>query len=148
MFKTELELDADTKPDMWIVAQPLVWEDETFGRLVVPQGFRTDLASIPRALRNLPFLDPNGVSRKPAAAHDWLYAWRGWGKKRADMFLYAALLAEGASKRVAKIFELGVEWFGQSSWDGDEGVLETRDFRTPAEYQAWANSISNVKVRQ
>lgn len=147
MFKTELWLEADTRPDMWIIAQPLVWEDATFGKLTVPQGFRTDLASIPRVLRNLPFLDPNGLSRKPAAAHDWLYAWRGWGKKRADMFLYAALLAEGASHVVARTFELGVEWFGKAYWDSDEGALETRDFVTPAAYNAWATSLSNVKVR-
>lgn len=147
MFKSELVLAEDAQPDMWDIVEPLIWEDATFGRLVVPDGFRTDLASIPTFLRGMPFLDRNGVSRRPAAAHDWLYAWRGWGKKRADMFLYAALIAEGAPHWVARTFELGVEYGGKSSWDGDAGALELHDFITPEAYMAWVNSLSNVKVK-
>lgn len=139
-FRSPLILEADIQPDRWVITAPLVWMDPVFGRLVVPAGFRTDLASIPRLVRNLPFLDPDGISRLPAAAHDWLYAWRGWGKAKADDFLRDALLAEGASDAVASTFYFGVSWFGGLSWDSDAGALETRDFATPAAYITWRTS--------
>ncbi len=142
MFLTPACLDADISPDMWIVAAPLVWNDAVFGRVEVPCGFRTDLASIPRAVRLLPQFDPNGISRRPAIVHDWLYAWRGWSKARADLFLEAALLAEGETPRVASLFYYGVKWFGNSSWANDAGALETRDFDTPQHFATWKASTA------
>lgn len=122
MFLTPLELIADPQPDLWRLGAPLVWCDPVYGRLEAPVGFQTDLASIPRIFRNLPFLDPAGISRRPAVLHDWLYgsvAGRVHGKQYADNFLRVALLAEGAGKAVAQSFYLAVHWGGQSSWDGD-----------------------------
>lgn len=122
MFYTELELIAQTQPDLWRLGAPLIWCDKQFGAIQVPAGFITDLASIPRALRNLPFLDPNGISRRPAVMHDWLYGspeGRTRGKQFADNFLRAALSAEGASATVARVFYLAVHWGGQGGWDLD-----------------------------
>lgn len=119
MFLTDLELIAEPQPDIWRVGAPLVWCDPTFGRLEAPVGFKTDLASIPRALRNLPFLDPDGQSRRPAVIHDWLYdtcGGRRFGKPFADAFLRAALLAEGASKPTAWAFYTAVHCFGGGPW--------------------------------
>lgn len=129
MFYTELDLIAQPQPDLWRLNAPLVWCDPQFGPLEVPAGFITDLASIPRLFRNLPFLDPNGISRRPATMHDWLYGspeGRARGKQFADDFLRAALRAEGASASVAQTFYLAVHWGGQSSWDLDGRQL--RDF--------------------
>ena len=67
MFVTGLLLSAGAVPDHWIVMQDLIWQDAKFGTLTCPRGFLTDLASIPMAFRNIPFLDPNGLSRRPAA---------------------------------------------------------------------------------
>lgn len=128
MFLGELELIAEPQPDLWRLGLPLVWCDPSYGRLEVPVGFVTDLASIPRLFRNLPFLDPNGLSRRPAVVHDWLYGsaqGRLKGKEFADQYLRAALLSEGASKPVAQAFFLAVHWGGRSSWDAD-GVKLSR----------------------
>src|SRR5450631_4401040 len=140
MFVTILDLIADPVPDIWIIATPLTWKDPVFGTLTVPQGFRTDLASIPRAFRNIPFLDPAGVSRRPAAMHDWLYCWRGISKDNADEFLKQSLLAEGAQEAVAAVFYLGVHEFGQAAWDADNPEWKVGDFDTPQHYQAWLSS--------
>ena len=137
MFLTPLVLIASATPDLWIFDAELKWSDPVFGRLIAPLGFITDLASIPRALRNLPFLDPDGLSRRPAAMHDWLYAEQSRGKDFADAFLRAALLSDGASAATANTFYCGVHWFGAESWAGDKGALETRDFDTPGHYAAW-----------
>lgn len=120
MFLTVLDLQADPQPDFWVVGRPLEWSDPVYGRLVAPVGFRTDLASIPRAFRNLPAFDPNGASRRPAVLHDWLYSSRAgyrYGRDFADSFLRAALLAEGASIWTARAFYYAVRIGGSGHWD-------------------------------
>jgi hypothetical protein len=124
-------------PDFWYVSTALIWTDDEFGTLTCPVGFRTDLASIPRPLRALPFLDPNGLSRRPAVMHDWLYAWRVLGKAKADDFLRKALLIEGVSKAAASCFYYAVDLFGGGAWDSDAGALTTVDFEPGGFYAAW-----------
>lgn len=117
MFLTRLKIEDTPTPDIWRVASPLVWDSGRNDRLIVPEGFETDLASIPRLLRNLPFLDPNGISRRPAVLHDWLYHF-GKDRLQADSVLRDALLFEGASRLVAQVFYAGVRLGGRSSWRG------------------------------
>lgn len=137
MFLSHLVLEADARPDNWIVRAPLVWCDALYGRLAVPEGFYTDLASIPRALRNLPAFDPNGKSRRPAVVHDWLYQCQSHPKSFADEFLRAALIAEGVSPDAAEAFYEAVRLFGQNSWDIDGGRTMAAAFVDAAAYQAY-----------
>lgn len=120
MFQTRLYVRDMPTVDLWVVVRPLVWVDAEFGTITVPVGMPTDLASIPRALRNVPELDPDGASRRAATAHDFLYdrsEGRAHGKDFADRFLRAALIAEGCSAITADLFYAAVHEFGQSSWD-------------------------------
>ena len=120
MFRSELNLTADPEPDFWLLGRPLIWSDSVYGTIMAPSGFRTDLASIPRVVRNLPFLDVDGQSRRPAVLHDYLYSSRtGFrlGRDFADRFLYTALLAEGTTKATAWAFWAGVRMGGSSHWD-------------------------------
>jgi hypothetical protein len=120
MFLTRLELADEARADYWRVVSPLIWTDPIYGRLVVPAGFETDLASIPRLFRNLPAFDPNGASRRPAVVHDWLYSSKAgyrYGRDFADSFLRASLLAEGASPLTAAAFYYAVRVGGRSHWD-------------------------------
>ena len=142
MFTTPLIVEASATPDFWSLVAPLVWSgSSTSPAFIVPVGFLTDLASIPRALRNLPAFDPNGRSRKAAVGHDWLYWWQGWGKERADRFLHEAMIAEGCSAADAEAFYLAVHEFGGSSWeDGIKSGLASH-FETPADYSRWLASV-------
>lgn len=120
MFQARLYIRDMPSPDLWVLVQPLVWLDSEFGRIEVPVGMMTDLASIPRALRNLPELDPDGPSRRAAVAHDFLYdrsEGRAHGKDFADRFLRAAMVAEGCGVISSNLFYQAVKDFGQSSWD-------------------------------
>lgn len=122
MFTTPLELIAAPLPDLWDLGAPLVWSDALYGTLVVPVGFRTDLASIPRVFRNLPLLDPNGFSRRAAVMHDYLYGsafGRRLGKTFADDFLYDALISERVSPSGAWVYYAAVHYFGGPSWRSD-----------------------------
>lgn len=122
MYLTEMVLREGPRPDIWVFAAPLVWEDATYGRLEVPEGFPTDLGSYPRILRSIPAFDPNGPSRKPAGTHDWLYGskdGRRYGKEFADLFLYDACLSVGISPVTAGLIYYGVHWGGGPSWNAD-----------------------------
>ncbi len=144
MFSSRLLLESSASPDLWIVREPLCWQSEKYGKLVCPVGFVTDLASIPRVLRNLSAFDPNGLSRRPAVMHDWLYWWQGLGKRLADEFLHDAMIAEGAKVADAWAFFTAVSDFGASSWaDGTARGLASH-FETPAAYHDWLSAFTHL----
>lgn len=103
------------RPGTWIVrGDGLLWatRDDLVDAIVVPPGFVTDLASVPRRLRDLEAFDVNGLSRCPAILHDWLYATGMGGKAFADELFHSALLAEGVGRLNAWAFYKSVHWFG------------------------------------
>ncbi len=142
MFETELELVViPDRPDLWFFGAPLIWKagDDT---ITVPKGFITDMASIPHAIDYLPNLDRTGLSRRPAALHDWLYGGdRTRGKDWADNTLRAALKAEGMSNIGAYEYWFAVHKFGQSSWDGDNKELRQEHFYTLDDFHAYAATL-------
>ena len=120
MFLSRLYVRDTPTQDIWVLAQPLEWLGGEFGTITAPAGMTTDLASIPRALRNIPGLDPDGASRRAAVCHDFLYDredGRMRGKDFADRFLRAALIAEGMSEITADAFYIAVRDFGLSAWN-------------------------------
>jgi hypothetical protein len=117
VFRSKLTLEAEEgRPDHWLVRAPLVWDDPKHGRIVVPPGFDTDLASIPTMAQGIPGFQPTGLSRKPAVLHDWLYACADRPRMACDAAFYDALLAEGVPEPVARIYYKAVRVFGGESW--------------------------------
>ncbi len=117
MFRTPLILEA-SHPDQWIVRSPLVWatRDDKLDAITVPKGFVTDLASVPRFLRDRKAFDVNGASRRPAVLHDYLYATGLGGKAFADSIFRLALRAEGVGAVNAWAFYQAVHWFGSGPY--------------------------------
>lgn len=63
---------------LWALQRPLAYRaGDADERIVVPAGFVTDLASVPRAVWS--FYPPDGPWAKAAIIHDFLYATRGTG---------------------------------------------------------------------
>ena len=97
----------------------VVFNDVTY---VIPMGFRTDGASIPRFLWRV-CGTPLGVPRLYAAiVHDWLYSGGcpGTTRSQADAVYRDMQIAMGVSK-----FKAYVEWSalrccGGSHWEGDK----------------------------
>lgn len=121
-----------TVDDEWVLDSSLVWllmddagavSTET---LTVPVGFITDLASIPAFLRGI--LSPTGKSRRAAIAHDYLYSSQLWSRSDADEFLRLALIREGVSPGVARIYWLGVHAFGWRYYGQRKAGLTGDDF--------------------
>lgn len=100
-FLTELHLLALRDSTEYQLLQPLVYSTAAGVEIVVPAGFRTDFASVPRGLWNL--FPPDGKGRDAAVVHDFLYSQRGgiWLYSRAE---------------VDRIFRDGLAELGVSAW--------------------------------
>jgi hypothetical protein len=53
------------------LTRSLIYETKAGWRIIVPRGFVTDFASIPRPLWSV--IPPRGKYNRPAIVHDWLY---------------------------------------------------------------------------
>lgn len=87
-FRTDLEVEF-VDGENWVLTQPLDYMDDKLKKgVVVPAGFITDFASIPRGLWNLfPRTGPWGPA---AVVHDFMYRYAIFDKATADLiFLHA-----------------------------------------------------------
>lgn len=137
MFKSDLLLVVDCRPDVFYTGAALVW-DYAGLTITVPPGFATDLASIPHMLDWIPNFDRTGHSRRPGVLHDWLYnGERHRGKAFADVVLYFALLSEGMDEAGAVAIYQGVNLFGQHAWDTNGTKRLSSLFRSNDQYVDW-----------
>lgn len=93
-----------------------------FDTIVVPVGFETDLASVPRL--PLAYWLAGGRGRRAAVVHDYLYATRK-PKAYADNVFYAAMLADGISRPIAWSMYLAVHLFGGAAYKGHEPINDS-----------------------
>jgi hypothetical protein len=116
-FLTSLDCrEVDEFGGLWQLLAPLAYDCATLGKVVVvPSGFVTDFASVPR----LPFfyLAEGGKGNKAAVVHDWLYSAQAVDRKQADQVLREALLASGYSSITANLFYAAVRVGGGSHWN-------------------------------
>lgn len=81
---------------------------------VIPPGFETDFASVPRSLWNI--LPPIGKHNKAALLHDWLYVNNIGTRKQADKLFYNVMLQHDVERTAARIMYLGVRIGGKKWW--------------------------------
>jgi hypothetical protein len=95
----------------WILTAPLHWTDtKEDWTVIVPVGFDTDLASIPRPF--WPLFPPSGRYAPAAVLHDWLY-WHGMVQTEPITRRYADHVLRTAAG------DLGVSWpVRWAIWDG------------------------------
>lgn len=99
--------------------------------LVVPEGYKSDLASIPSWI----FWWQFGAWNIAAIAHDYIYEHgyilSDWGKEgnkglyfdkeEADLFFYEICLFLGVKPITAKLMYWAVKLFGRGAWDNKVG---------------------------
>lgn len=82
--------------------------------ILVPAGFRTDFASVPRLLRGA--LDTANQVSPAALVHDWLYTCQLLPRDQADEVFRVALIANGVPAWKARVYWLGVRAGGWTQW--------------------------------
>ncbi len=93
-------------------------EDLHAAGLIVPSGFSSDGASVPRFFWRLVFPPGDQKALRAAFVHDWLYRTHpeGWSREAADMLFLKLLLENGMPKLNAVLAWLGVRLFGAAAW--------------------------------
>lgn len=123
MFKKPLDLrtlasvkgkDATRKDERnYILLEDVIYrivdEDGQGSYVVVPRGFVTDLASIPRIA--WPLIGPSGAHAQAAVIHDWLYRDQSqYSRRDSDAIFLEAMRESGVNQARRWILWLGVRF--------------------------------------
>lgn len=104
--------------DNWQLLEDLGYVQETpfVASVVVPRGFNTDFASVPRL--PLAYLLAGGVGNPAAVVHDYLYREvpHSCTRDQADEIFYQALLVCGVAKWRAWLMWAAVRIAGSGSY--------------------------------
>jgi hypothetical protein len=96
--------------------QPLIYESDVAQRVfIVPAGFTTDLASVPRI--PLAFLLTGGTSSEAAVVHDYAYARAIVPRDVADQVFKEAAVVSGEPAWRATLMWAGVRLGGWMAWN-------------------------------
>ncbi len=117
MFYSKLVFEDDYGFPFTLI-QSLTYVSAVFGgTIVVPQGFQTDLASIPQILENI--LPRVGRYDKAAVVHDFLYqtAYKNVSRWEADYILNEAMRVCGVEHWKRWAIYYGVRMGGWCVWD-------------------------------
>lgn len=134
----------------WITLEDMPYViGDTKKRIVVPNGFVTDFASIPQPLWSLG-LSPHGQYSRAAVVHDYLYWAQVCTRAQADRLLVIAMKESkvGAFDEFA-VYQ-GVDKFGGSSWDSNANerkaglprVVPERYLRPTDPNVSWATQVT------
>lgn len=94
----------------WVLLDDLTWTDPAGNKHVVPAGFHSDFASVPRVMRIFAMSD--AISAAPAIHHDHIYRVSHIGRRWADDLFFHALRSNGAPAWAAWSYWLAVRLFG------------------------------------
>lgn len=105
---------------LWRLAEPIVYEVGGLGSgepILIPAGFTTDFASIPRIAQ---IIIPKDVGRRAAVVHDFLYSTRGayfrYNREQCDEIFLEAMGILSVPWLTRHIMFLAVRLFGWLPW--------------------------------
>lgn len=114
---------------IWKLNRDLVYHSDMAGMIVVPAGYNTDFASVPR----MPFayLAVGGKADEASVIHDFLYTTQMLGGELiergfADMVFEEAVKALGYSAVTSSLLYTGVSIGGLWTWNAENVVQEPR----------------------
>jgi len=120
----------------YFLREPISWEpnkgQEPLKSVLVPPGFVTDFASIPRVFWSI--LPTDGDYTYPAIIHDYLYWEQPVSRSDADTILKHAMEDFKVSgPKIAAIYS-GVRTGGSFAWDGNAALKKAGEKRTLKEW--------------
>jgi hypothetical protein len=138
----------------YVKGGPILWRPnpgQTFLPVQVPEGFVTDLTSIPRLFWQI--LRPEGRSAYAAVVHDYLYWTQSRSRKEADQILNLALEDSKTNRAERWAIYQAVDKLGQRAWDTNKRLKILGESRTLARYpndlaiswSDWKKARGNLK---
>lgn len=122
-FMSPLIVEQISESD-WRLYRPFMYDSEHLDRsIVIPDGFVTDFASVPRL--PVAYLLFGNTTVKPAVIHDYLYRSRSVPRAAADaVFKEAARLTGQPAWRVQTMYA-AVRVFGGGAYDGGGNPVDS-----------------------
>ena len=116
----------------WMLQTPMVFKAGKTHPffVIVPRGFVTDFASIPRPLRLL--LPKTGTYGNAAIVHDYLYWRQDCSRSQSDNIMAIAMIEEGVPSGTMRAIQVGVRIGGQGAWDTNRRDRQSGLVRTVA----------------
>jgi hypothetical protein len=110
-------LRAEKSGQFWTILQPLIYQSDIARTvIVVPEGFVTDFASVPRI--PLVFLVAGDEGHLAAVVHDFLYSRQDVPRSLADAVFREAMGASGEPGWRSWLMWAGVRIGGWVAWNG------------------------------
>ena len=126
-----------------ILQRPMAYQiGKTGDSIIVPAGFVTDFASIPRFLWTE--LSPVGEHKLAAVVHDYLYWFQPCEREEADNLLMIAMMEDGVSDIQRGSVYTGVRVGGKDAWNAnrvarDRGELKIVPTQVrPTALESWS----------
>lgn len=94
-FLTTLDVKLPEESGEWVLANPLVYDSAKYGLIVVPEGFTTDFASVPRL--PIAYALFGDIAHAPAVIHDYLYSETDRDRAECDAIFLEAMQVAGIS---------------------------------------------------
>jgi hypothetical protein len=120
MFKTKLKIEAVPREDAYLLTSRLSYITSLGDKIIVPKGFKTNFASVPR-LAKFYIDDDDWQIRAPSVVHDYLYsaesAELGFTRKQADEVLLEAMMGLGMRKTKALLIYFVLRLFGGPNYE-------------------------------
>lgn len=82
--------------------------------ILVPRGFKTDLASVPKV--PILYTKMKLADIMAPVVHDYLYSTKMFGRETCDLIFKKIMKYNGVPSRIAETMYLGVRWFGGSHY--------------------------------
>lgn len=121
----DVRLLDDTKADgrgQWQLCQPLAYQSDIAGRvLIVPAGFKTDFASVPRI--PIAYWLTGDTAHPAAVIHDWLYSTGEFSREKTDAILLEAMAADGVPVWRRYVMYWAVRAFGSNHFGKGPNAL-------------------------
>jgi hypothetical protein len=120
MFKSKLKIEAVPREDFYLLTSHLSYITNLGDKIIVPKGFKTNFASVPR-LAKFYIDDDDWQIRAPSVVHDYLYSAEsvelGFTRKQADGVLFEAMVGLGMRKTKALLIYYTLRLFGGPNYE-------------------------------
>ena len=112
----ELNISPTSNTRKWKTNKEVTYTTDSGELILVPAGFVTDGASIPRALWWIVGHPYMGNYARAALVKDYLYVTAKLTKKEADLIFLDIMTIDGVKKWRRKVMYQAVKWFGKGNY--------------------------------